>query len=71
MRLGLVGLGKMGLAIAARLAEQGVEVTGWDADPSRLAELTQLGHAAAGSAAEVAESAECVISIIFDDLAGC
>ncbi|MDP3417818.1 NAD(P)-dependent oxidoreductase [Falsiroseomonas sp.] len=35
MRVGLVGLGQMGLAMAGRLVEQGVEVLGFDLDPSR------------------------------------
>ena len=32
MKIGLVGLGRMGRAIQARLADRGVEVIGWDRD---------------------------------------
>ena len=45
MRIGLVGLGRMGAAMAGRLAATGAEVTGFDLDPSR---------GGAGSLADVA-----------------
>ena len=32
MKIGLVGLGRMGRAIQARLAAQGFDVVGWDRD---------------------------------------
>lgn len=35
MRVGLVGLGRMGSAMAARLAETGLEVAGFDLDPAK------------------------------------
>jgi 3-hydroxyisobutyrate dehydrogenase len=35
MRVGLVGLGRMGAAMAARLRETGATVTGFDSDPAR------------------------------------
>lgn len=35
MRIGVVGLGQMGLAMAGRLVEQGAEVLGFDLDPAR------------------------------------
>ncbi|WP_270938896.1 NAD(P)-dependent oxidoreductase [Falsiroseomonas oryzae] len=43
MRIGLVGLGRMGAAMAARLAGTGAEVAGYDLDPGRggVASLTQ------------------------------
>lgn len=68
MRIGIVGLGKMGGAIAARLAEQGIAVVGWDADPERLAGLSAFGQGTARSAADIAAKADCVISIITDDI---
>jgi 3-hydroxyisobutyrate dehydrogenase-like beta-hydroxyacid dehydrogenase len=33
MKIGLVGLGRMGAAIAQRLNERGCEVTAWDRNP--------------------------------------
>ena len=35
MRVGLVGLGRMGAAMAGRLVEMGAEVAGFDLDPAR------------------------------------
>lgn len=35
MRIGVVGLGNMGLAMSRRLAATGAEVLGWDLDPAR------------------------------------
>jgi len=60
-------MGKMGAAIAARLAEETFDVIGWDADPSRLKQLAESGQRAAGSAREVAETADIIVSIISDD----
>lgn len=66
MKVGIVGLGKMGGALAARFCDRGVSVVGWDADPARLACLKELGQQAAGSAAELASAADCVITIVSD-----
>ena len=67
MKIGLVGLGRMGRAIAARLSETGVEVTGWDRDgvASELAAEAKVRLAATPRA--VAESAGIIISIITED----
>ncbi len=47
MHLGLIGLGKMGNNMRARLREKGVEVTGYDPNPdvSDVADLTSLAAA--------------------------
>jgi 3-hydroxyisobutyrate dehydrogenase len=66
MEVGIVGLGKMGSAIAARFCDCGFSVVGWDADPKRLACLKELGQQTAGSAADVAAAADCVITIVSD-----
>jgi 3-hydroxyisobutyrate dehydrogenase len=67
MKVGLVGLGKMGSAIAARLVEQSFSIVGWDADPERLTVLDELGQETAENAAAVSAGADQVISIITDD----
>jgi 3-hydroxyisobutyrate dehydrogenase-like beta-hydroxyacid dehydrogenase len=64
MRVGLVGLGRMGAAIAARLVSLGVPVTVWDRDPGRLA---IRGTVPAGCARDVAEASDTVLSIITED----
>lgn len=66
MKVGIVGLGKMGGAMAARFCDRGLSVVGWDADPARLGLLKELGQQAAGSAAELAAAADCIITIVSD-----
>jgi 3-hydroxyisobutyrate dehydrogenase-like beta-hydroxyacid dehydrogenase len=66
MKIGIVGLGKMGGAIAGRLHERAAHIVGWDADPARIEPLSGIVHPAA-SAADVAERSDHVISIISDD----
>lgn len=66
MKVGIVGLGKMGSAMAARFCDRGVDVVGWDADPARLACLKQLGQQEAASAADLASTVDCVITIVSD-----
>ena len=36
MKVGLVGLGRMGRAVEARLSEGGCEVMAWDRDPRAM-----------------------------------
>jgi putative dehydrogenase len=62
VRVGVIGLGKMGLPIAVNLMERGFEVTGYRRSGS--AELAAAGGTAAGSAAEVAASADVLLSIV-------
>lgn len=62
VRVGVIGLGKMGLPIAVNLMERGFEVTGYRRSGS--AELAAAGGTVAGSAAEVAASADVLLSIV-------
>jgi 3-hydroxyisobutyrate dehydrogenase-like beta-hydroxyacid dehydrogenase len=67
MKIGLVGLGRMGSAMAQRLAEQGFEVVAWDhSDEARRAAAAR-GVAVAADARAVADAAAIVISIITED----
>lgn len=68
MNVGVVGLGKMGIAIAKRLVERGFVVTGWDVDASRAEDVERLGAAFANLAALVSQS-EIILSIVTDDAA--
>lgn len=63
-RVGLIGLGKMGLPIAKNLMERGFEVTGYRRHGSP--ELVAAGGIAAASAAEVARNADVLVSILPD-----
>ncbi len=54
MRIGVVGLGQMGLGLAGRLVAQGVTVSGFDLDAGRRAAAQALGVQVADSVAAVA-----------------
>ena len=69
MRYGLVGLGKMGLAMARRLTGLGHEVIGWDVDPARVELASQLGARPAAGPADAASRSETLITIVTDDAA--
>jgi L-threonate 2-dehydrogenase len=61
-RVGVIGLGKMGLPIAQNLIERGFTVTGYRRSGSP--ELAQAGGTVASSPAEVAASADVLLSIV-------
>lgn len=66
MKVGLVGLGRMGSAIAQRLGERGCGVIAWDQNSKAMAAQGNRVHAV-GSPRAVAESADVVLSIITED----
>ena len=66
MQIGIAGIGKMGAAIAQRLMEAGHEVTVWNRSADKLKPLTDAGAAMAATPAELAKSAEIVITILTD-----
>jgi L-threonate 2-dehydrogenase len=61
-RVGLIGLGKMGLPIAANLVERGFEVAGYRRHPSP--ELAAAGGIPVATAAAAAAHADVLISIL-------
>jgi 3-hydroxyisobutyrate dehydrogenase len=63
-RVGMIGLGKMGMPIARNLIERGFEIIGYRRHGSP--ELAAAGGTVAGSAAEVAASADVLLSIVPD-----
>ena len=67
MRLGIVGLGRMGAAISRRLRQQGFDVTGWDQSAKANEALAADGLRIAANAYGVATPAEIVISSITED----
>lgn len=67
MKIGLVGLGRMGTAMAHRLREQGLEVVGWDQNSDANQRLARSGLQIAANPSAVAAEADVVISIITDD----
>jgi putative dehydrogenase len=66
-RIGMIGLGKMGLPIARNLLERGFEVIGYRR--SGADDLVAAGGSAAGSPAELAELADLLITILPDGAA--
>ena len=67
MRLGIVGLGRMGAAMSLRLRQQGFDVLGWDHNAAVNQALAAAGLPIAADAREVALNAEIVISSITED----
>ena len=67
MIIGMVGLGRMGGAMARRLTQQGFDVVGWDRDARATAALAADGLRVAVDARGVAAAAEIVISSITED----
>ena len=66
MRVGFVGLGTMGGAMAANVARAGLEVSAWNRTPGRATELGELGVVILASPAEVAAASEVVVTIVSD-----
>ena len=59
-RVGIIGLGDMGIGMAKNLIKSGFELTGFDLRPERLQLLEKLGGKTASSLQDVAEHAEFV-----------
>lgn len=64
MKLGFVGLGIMGSAMAANLVKAGFQVTVWNRTPEKCAPLATLGAKIAATPREVAEAADIVIAMM-------
>ncbi len=69
MRIGFIGLGKMGAAIAANLLKAGHQVTVWNRSPDKAKPLVDAGAQRAGTAREAAAGRDAVISMLADDAA--
>jgi valine dehydrogenase (NAD+) len=63
--VGVIGLGKVGGVLAARLVEAGARVVAWDLDPERCERI------AAGHGVRIARSAEALLGTELDVLAPC
>jgi 3-hydroxyisobutyrate dehydrogenase-like beta-hydroxyacid dehydrogenase len=57
-RVGIVGVGRMGLAMLKHLVKQGYQVTACDIDDKQLAKARDAGAAAVATPAEVARAAD-------------
>jgi 3-hydroxyisobutyrate dehydrogenase len=65
-RIGFLGLGTMGAAMAANLARAGFAVTAWNRSPNRAPELDDLGVARAATPADVARATDIVVVCVSD-----
>jgi 3-hydroxyisobutyrate dehydrogenase len=69
MKVGLVGLGRMGAAIGQRLNERGCDVVAWDRNPKAREVQGKRGLRVVNGPCAVADEAEVVLSIITEDKA--
>ena len=67
MKIGIVGLGRMGAAISQRLRQQGFDVVGWDHNADTNRKLAAEGVPIGANARGVAADAAMVISSITED----
>jgi 3-hydroxyisobutyrate dehydrogenase-like beta-hydroxyacid dehydrogenase len=66
MNVGFIGLGRMGLPMAGRLARAGFPVTVWNRTPGRAGPLTGVGARLAESPHALAAGADVVITMLSD-----
>ena len=66
MRVGFVGLGTMGGAMAANAAKAGFEVSAWNRTAGRAIDLHDLGVSIAETPAAVAAASDVVITMVSD-----
>jgi 3-hydroxyisobutyrate dehydrogenase-like beta-hydroxyacid dehydrogenase len=69
MKIGFLGLGKMGTPMALRLIAAGHELAVWNRTEGRTEPLLREGAIAAGTPAEAELGADAVITMLFDDAA--
>ena len=63
-KLGMIGLGKMGLALSRQMMADGHAVCGYDIDPERMKMLADAGGSPLANAREVAENSDITFSIL-------
>jgi 3-hydroxyisobutyrate dehydrogenase len=67
LKVGVIGLGRMGSAIARRLAEQGCDVLGWDKNALAVRALAEAGLPTAAHARAVADESDFIITSVTED----
>jgi len=63
-RIGIIGVGLLGSAVASRLLKGGFVVAGYDSRPEQVKALQAQGLIAAASIAEAAAEADAVFTIM-------
>jgi len=69
MKIGVVGMGRMGAAIAARLIDAGHAVTVWNRSAGKMQPLMEAGATAAATPAALAGSVDSILTILTDGAA--
>ncbi|HEX6994201.1 MAG TPA: NAD(P)-dependent oxidoreductase [Gammaproteobacteria bacterium] len=69
MKVGFIGLGRMGQAMAARILGGGHDLVVYNRTRSKAADLEKAGAKVAGSMADACKGREAVISMVTDDKA--
>ncbi|CAM3021781.1 NAD(P)-dependent oxidoreductase [Cupriavidus taiwanensis] len=69
MKIAFLGLGTMGLPMAANLLKAGYAVRGWNRSPMPVARLAALGAQSAATPVEAVADADVLISMLADDAA--
>ena len=68
-RLGVIGLGRMGWALAARFAEQGADVRGWTRSGVDAGEAAASGFESVARIEDIVAASDVLILSLFDDAA--
>lgn len=67
MKIGFIGLGRMGSGMAGRIVSSGHELAVFDAIPSQMSALVSAGARAASSVADVCAGRDIVITMLVED----
>lgn len=65
-RVGIIGLGDMGIGLASNLLKSGFELTGFDLSKDRLSALEKLGGKSASNATEVAAASDSIFIMVLN-----
>jgi putative dehydrogenase len=65
-RIGIIGLGLTGTALAERLVGAGIGVIGFDIDPNRCDAFTDGGRKVATSASDLADQSQSIVIAVYD-----
>jgi 3-hydroxyisobutyrate dehydrogenase-like beta-hydroxyacid dehydrogenase len=67
MRIAIIGLGRMGRALAERLLDEGHEVSVWNRTPGRAGALRERGAGVMGSPDDGGDERDAVFLCLADD----
>ena len=65
-KIGIVGLGNMGIGMAKNVVKAGYSLSGFDLSEERIKMLSGLGGTAVSSIAEVGKNSDCVFVMVMN-----